>query len=259
MSLRDRRTQQILISSVLGAALLWSFFIANFLPFSYRRRAAEVARLRGEYESVSSELEKARRTVSDLPKLEQENADLLAKWQQAQQLLPTEKEMARLLTQITRAGEEAGVTFELFKPDTPRPQEFYNENPIEVKVSAGYHQLGIFLSRVANLSRLVNVSQLHLVGYEPKENEKNAEAGRGEQTLKADFLATAYSLRDAEAEGQQAPPAEPTTERKLKAGKPTKGVGEAKAAAAKAGGAKPAGKGATAKSADKSQTGVKKS
>lgn len=258
MSLRDRRTQQILITSVAGAALLWSFFIADVLPFGYRRRAAEVAKMRGEYETVSAELEKARRTVSDLPQLEKENAELLQKWQEAQQLLPTEKEMSRLLTQITQAGEDAGVTFELFKPDTPKPQEFYNENPIEVKVSAGYHQLGIFLSRVANLSRLVNVSQLHLDGDEPKENEKNSEAGRGDQTLKADFVATAYSLRDEAAE-QQAPPAEPGAERKLHAGKPTKGVGEAKAAAAKLGGAKPAENAATKKSAAKSQTGVKKS
>jgi len=232
MSLRDPRTQKIVLTGVVGVIVVWSFFIAELLPFGYRRRATEVAKLRSEYEGVAAELEKARRTVESLPRLERENRELQERWTEASQLLPTDKEISRLLKQITLAGEDAGVTFELFKPGTPRPQEFYNENPVEVEVTCGYHQLGIFLSRVANLSRLVNVSQLKLDGFQVKEREKNEAAGRGDQTLKADFLATAYSLRDPAAEAEMAPPAEPAAERKLKTAKRTKGVAEAKAAAA---------------------------
>jgi type IV pilus assembly protein PilO len=246
MSLRDPRTQKILLTAVVSVIVLWSFFFSDLLPIGYRRRAAESAKLKGEYESLAAELEKARRTVDALPRLEQENDELQRRWQEAQQLLPTDKEMARLLSQITQSGEEAGVGFELFKPGAPKPQEFYNENPIEVEVSCGYHQLGIFLSRLANLPRIVNISQLKLDGYDQKESEKKEEEGREDHTLKANFLATAYSLRDPAAAPEEAPPAEPSAERKIRTGKRTRAVAEAEAAAggkaaktSKTGGKKP--------------------
>lgn len=246
MSLRDPRTQKIAICSAVAVAVVWGFFVADFLPFGYRRRAAEVTRLRGEYESVAAELEKARRTVATLPQLEREHAELQRRWEEAQQLLPTDKEMARLLMQMTQAGEEVGVEFELFKPGSPRPQEFFNENPVELQVACGYHQLGVFLSRLANLSRLVNVSELHLKGHDSKKREQLKTMGREDETLIATFTATAYSLRDVSAEPVAAAPAPggrngkavsstedaaPKAERK---GRPTRAVGPAKNAAAAA-------------------------
>jgi len=59
-------------------------------------------------------------------------------------------------------------------------------------VTAGYHQLGMFLSRLANLPRLVNISDLKLVGKQP---DKNGRFPSG-RTLSASFTANAYSLRN---------------------------------------------------------------
>jgi Tfp pilus assembly protein PilO len=128
-------------------------------------------------------------------------------------LLPTDKEVAALLTQITQAGEQAGVTFQLFKPDASKPQEFYNENPVDIKVEGGFHQVGVFLSRLANMSRIVNVTDLHLDGVDQRRADKGKSApgdmqGRTDHTLVASFTATAYSLRDPTAEPPQGPPAE---------------------------------------------------
>jgi len=169
--------------------------------------------------------------------LEQEHAELQKRWNEAQALLPTDKEMARLLSQITMAGEEAGVAFELFKPGTPRPQEFFNENPIEVTVACGYHQLGVFMSRLANLSRIVNVSQVHLKGHDARTREKNKESGRDDETVSVNFLATAYSLRDPGEVGAEAAAAEKAG--KAAKGRPTRGLRAAKNAAASSGGEKP--------------------
>ena len=194
MSLRDPKTQRILLTVVITAIFTWGFFVSSILPFGYQPRAKETKELRAEYEKVSAELEKARRTVGNLPQLERESAELQKKWEQAEGLLPSDKEVADLLTQITRAGEQSGVEFEMFRPRQPKPREFFNENPIEVKVTAGFHQLGMFLSRVANLPRLVNVAELSLVSDEPKDKKKDKSPS--DHTLSATFTATAYSLRD---------------------------------------------------------------
>lgn len=241
MSLRDPRTQKILICALACFAVVWSFFVADFLPFGYQRRSKEIAQLRSEYDRVAAEVEKAKRTVATLPQLEREHAELQKRWNEAQELLPTDKEMARLLTQITQAGQESGVEFELFKPGAPRPQEFFNENPIEVQVAGGYHQVGVFLSRLANLSRLVNVSQLNLKGFDAKTREQLKEEGHDDQTLTANFLATAYSLRDVTRAVEDTAPAQQRGGKSAAKGKPTRAVKPAKdaAAAASTGGRKP--------------------
>lgn len=226
MSLRDPRVQKILILVVVSVTILWAYFLTEMFPFGYRPRARDIRELQSEHESVSAEVEKARRMVGNLPRLEREHAQLVNRWAEAKALLPTDNEVARLLTQVTQSGEQSGVHFERFKPSAAKPLEFYNENPVEVQVTAGYHQFGIFLSRLANLSRLVNVSNLALIGFDEKHRDDAEEAGRGDHTLTANFVATAYSLRDPSQQPlDDAPAAEQGTARKLKAGRTARRAG----------------------------------
>jgi type IV pilus assembly protein PilO len=208
MSLRDAKTQRVLIAAVLSGVALWAYFVSSLLPFGYQARTKRAKELRAQQESASAELEKARRTVSNLPQLEAEQKELERKWRHAEKLLPTTKEMPELLTEMTQAGEQAGVEFKLFRPEAGKPQEFYNENPVQVQVKGGFHQVGVFLSRLANLSRIVNVTELHMAGTDQKPRPKGRRNRGAEQqprpedrertdhTLTATFTATAYSLRD---------------------------------------------------------------
>jgi len=223
MTLRDPKTQRLLLTVVVVGVALWGYFVADLLPFGYRRQVSKVQELRAAQETVTAELEKARRTVNNLPQLEAEQKELERKWKQAETLLPSDKEMPQLLTQITQAGDQAGVTFELFKPGAARPQEFYNENPVDVQVKGGFHQVGVFLARLANLPRIVNVTGLTLEGTQQKgrkgargERSTSGDGGRTDQTLVASFTATAYSLRDPSAPAEQAPPAEKGNRRSLR-------------------------------------------
>lgn len=227
MSLRDSKTQRIVIAAAVCGVALWAYFISTLLPFGYKVRAAKAQELRAQQEAASAELEKARRTVSNLPQLEREQRELERKWRQAETLLPTSKEMPALLTEITQAGEQAGVEFKLFRPEAAKPQEFYNENPVQVQVKGGFHQVGVFLSRVANLGRIVNVTDLHLEGSEQKPRGKGRGKGksnpdamgdreRTDHTLTATFTATAYSLRDPSDPVPAAAPAEKGGKRTVK-------------------------------------------
>ena len=217
--LRNSKLLRILLTVVIGGAGLWAYFFSDLLPFGYPRRSKQLKELKATHETVSAELEKARRSVDNLPQLESEQRELERKWKQAEALLPTDKEVAHLLTQVTAAGEQAGVEFETFKPAAQRPQEFYNENPVEIQVRGGFHQVGVFLARIANLPRIVNVGELKLAGADAstgsgkgkgKGSKKTGEDGRRtDHTLTASFTATAYSLRDALAEPPPAVEAEP--------------------------------------------------
>lgn len=219
MSLRDPKVVRLILAVALCALAGWGYFLSDLLPFGYKRVSKRQRELDGARETVAAELEKARRSVGNLPQLEKEHRELERKWQQAEMLLPTDKEMAELLTSITQAGEQAGVEFQSFKPGAQRPQEFYNENPVDIQVKGGFHQVGVFLARVANLPRIVSVSGLTLDGAKQKSRAARGKRGataaeprtdedRSDHTLTASFTATAFSLRDPSQPLPQAAPAE---------------------------------------------------
>jgi len=76
--------------------------------------------------------------------------------------LPNKTEVPNLLVDITQAGVGRGLNFVLFKPDHEKPQEFYAELPINIKVSGGYHEMGQFVSDLAALPRIVTVGSIDI-------------------------------------------------------------------------------------------------
>jgi len=69
--------------------------------------------------------------------------------------LPNKTEVADLLVDVSQTGLASGLEFELFQPQGERPQEFYAELPISIRVIGNYHEFGNFVSGVAALPRMV--------------------------------------------------------------------------------------------------------
>jgi type IV pilus assembly protein PilO len=191
MNLKDPLVQKTMIGVMAVLILSYVYFGTTFLPFNYPVRKAKIAALEKEYAKLSTELEKARKMVGNLARLEAEYERLHDQWLSAQELLPEESEMPDLLRQVTTAGNKAGVQFALFEPQPPAPHEFYAEHPIKVKVRGNYHQVGIFLSRLANMPRIVNVSKLQLNSFDTSKNKKQAKT---RSTVEAEFTLSAYTL-----------------------------------------------------------------
>ncbi|HYD34453.1 MAG TPA: type 4a pilus biogenesis protein PilO [Vitreimonas sp.] len=86
--------------------------------------------------------------------------------------LPDRSQMDGLLTDINQAGLERGLEFELFKPGQEVQADFYAEMPISIKVTGGYHNLGLFASDVSKLSRIVTLNNLIIApaGKDAKDN-----------------------------------------------------------------------------------------
>jgi type IV pilus assembly protein PilO len=162
MDLKDPKTQRFIFLGACLFCISYMFFFSHYLPFGFQPRREKITALSLEYERLNAELEKARRTVGNLAKLEAEYTSLHDKWLAAQELLPEENRLPDLLTQVTRAGLQTGLEFDLFKPEEVRPHEFYVEHPVSVEVTGTYHQVGLFLSRIANLERILNVADLQV-------------------------------------------------------------------------------------------------
>jgi type IV pilus assembly protein PilO len=77
--------------------------------------------------------------------------------------MPTEEEVASLLIDISQTGLASGLEFKLFKPSGPVKQEFYSELPISIQVLGKYEELGLFVSGLASLPRIVTVHDVNMV------------------------------------------------------------------------------------------------
>ena len=76
--------------------------------------------------------------------------------------LPSRSEMEELLSELSRAWTGRGVEFESLKPGPRVLRDYYEEQPIALRVSGKYHSLGAFTSDLANLPRIVTLQNLSL-------------------------------------------------------------------------------------------------
>jgi type IV pilus assembly protein PilO len=76
--------------------------------------------------------------------------------------LPSKAEMDALLSDITHAGLGRGLQFVLFRPGQVVVKDYYAEQPIDIKVTGNYTDVGEFSSDIANLPRIVTLNNLAL-------------------------------------------------------------------------------------------------
>ncbi len=82
--------------------------------------------------------------------------------------LPNKTQMPDLLVDISQTALGSGITTEVFQPgpEQVRPEDYYAEKPIALKLRGSYHQFGNFISGVASLPRVV-ILTLHDVSFLP--------------------------------------------------------------------------------------------
>jgi type IV pilus assembly protein PilO len=74
--------------------------------------------------------------------------------------LPSKSEMDALLTDINQAGLGRGLQFELFRPGAETMNGAFAEQPITIKVTGNYDDLGKFSSDIAMLPRIVTLNDI---------------------------------------------------------------------------------------------------
>lgn len=76
--------------------------------------------------------------------------------------LPSKSEMDALLTDINQAGLGRGLQFELFRPGAESIKGAFAEQPIALKVSGNYDDIGKFASDIALLPRIVTLNDISI-------------------------------------------------------------------------------------------------
>lgn len=141
----------VLVSIIEAAALVW---------FLYLPKQNELNGLKVELSKLQDEINEKTRIANNLPKLQLEYEQLNRELAQALTELPNSKEIPSLLTSITSLGKNAGLDFLTFRPKGETPKDFYAEVPVDIIISGSYFSVANFFAAVANLPRIVNITNV---------------------------------------------------------------------------------------------------
>ena len=141
----------VLVVIMEAAALVW---------FLYLPKHKELTGLKSELVKLQGEIEDKTRTANNLPRLKAEYDQLNRELDHALTELPNSKEIPSLLTSITTLGKNAGLDFLTFRPKPETPKDFYADVPVDIVVSGSYFSVANFFAAVANLPRIVNISNV---------------------------------------------------------------------------------------------------
>ena len=80
--------------------------------------------------------------------------------------LPPGSEVSGLLKQIQNLISQSGLTLKLWRPEKRKPHSsgLYEEIPINLEFTGGYHDTGIFFDRVSKMTRIVHTLNLKMSG-----------------------------------------------------------------------------------------------
>ncbi|MBU4318940.1 MAG: type 4a pilus biogenesis protein PilO [Proteobacteria bacterium] len=151
------KTQRLVI--FFGSFLL---IIGAFSYLSFWPNYQSFQKINKELEKLDKQLAEMKVEAAKLPMYEKQMEESRIQFALVKSALPEKKEIPGLLTSISQSGHDSGLEFLLFQPQKETQKDFYAEIPVAITVTGSYHNLGQFLSKVASLSRVVNIRDLAL-------------------------------------------------------------------------------------------------
>lgn len=124
---------------------------------------------------LKSEFELKQRKAVNLESYRAQMDEMCVSFQHMLRQLPTSTEIPGLIDDISQSEAYSGLEFQETKYLKEKPSEFYTEKPVSIEVTGDYHQLGMFVSRVASLPRIVTLHDYTIT------NKKNAKKGENDR------------------------------------------------------------------------------
>jgi type IV pilus assembly protein PilO len=186
---------------VLGAVAL--VVIGLYMVLFFGGNQTSLRGLQTRRAKVEQDIQAARAVANNLESFKKKREELGAQLQAALEKLPESSDLPALLTNISTLGKKSGLEIQTFKQGKKIDRGFYSEQQIELGFTGQYHDIGLFFDRVANLSRIVNLTDLTF----------EVESDTGENpTLKVKGIAATFYFNDSSkgAPPANAPPAKGT-------------------------------------------------
>ncbi len=113
---------------------------------------------------------------------------LKQKLREAEEQLPKKAEVPKLLRDISYEANQSGLLVDRFELKPEKKEGEFARVPVNMRVTGSYHEIAVFLDRLAKMPRIVNVTDLSM--KQPKLKNKKI-------VLVSQFDATTYRFLEA--------------------------------------------------------------
>lgn len=124
--------------------------------------AREVSDARAQVETMKSQYATRAFQAANLPLLERRMQELDARMGALLSMLPTDSEVPALLDDISDAARQQQLEIDFIRLASTEARPFYITQPLDIQVRGDYHRLAAFISRVAELPRIVTLHDFTL-------------------------------------------------------------------------------------------------
>lgn len=141
-------------------------------------------------EKQEAELLKLQQQAQHRTQFMREVERLKQRLREAEEQLPKQAEIPKVLRDIDYEAKQAGLRVDRFEPQGEQVQGDFAAVPLKMTVRGNYHEIAVFLDRLSKMPRIVNVTDLNMTAPNV-ENKKIVVA--------SSYTATTYRFLEREA------------------------------------------------------------
>ncbi len=156
---------------VLLIALIFAL-VAGFgvYQFVIKSKKPDLERVQAKEQTLRDDFSAKQRKAANLDAYKRQLADMETNFGAMLKQLPGKTEIPSLLVDISQTGLASGLEEELFQPGAETRKEVFAEKPITIRLKGDYHELGKFVSDIAELPRIVVLEDVEIDGSEGIDN-----------------------------------------------------------------------------------------
>lgn len=185
----------ILLAAVVGMPVASLFLV-------FRPQNNEIKRLKSDVEYTRTLLDKLREETARNADLEKAIEEIRASVAAAEERLPTGKEIADVVRQVSDLAVQAGLEPPAMKSAKPVQAALYMEQPLDMNIRGDFRSFFLFLAHMEKLPRIMRVTDMKVV-----RDDKATEEGGELIAEKVDFTLSIYfqpgKKRSADALGEE--------------------------------------------------------
>ncbi len=179
----------VLLVTILAAFLWYQFIITP--------KDEKVKTLKIQYKEKQNKLNNIYAMKPQLKKLRETVNSLNKELDSLRSIFPDEKEIPKLIKEITRVGSKAGIYTIKFNPLPDSTREYYVENNYFMSVIGSYHGLAAFFNYLAEFDLIINLTKVNIKTNPSIQPSilKYEEHGETIQSIIATFNLTTFSSK----------------------------------------------------------------
>lgn len=151
------------VAKIIAFALLFMGILAAGAVFDWQGQWASLQTIKAEENSLKDTFLAKKKEAINLDLIKKQLTETQESFGALLKQLPSKSEMDALLTDINQAGLGRGLQFELFRPGPETVNGAFAEQPITIKVTGNYDDIGKFSSDIAMLPRIVTLNDIAIV------------------------------------------------------------------------------------------------